>query len=63
MHLNTNTLPPISDVFWLWIKTDQGELRKVKRTKIIESRDRWEWPCITIDGEEKVFNVTAWAYT
>lgn len=62
MHLNSNNLPPISDNFWLWIKTNEGELLKVKRTAIIENKCKWEWPVIDMRGQEFTANVIGWAY-
>lgn len=62
-HFNSNGLPPISTNIWLWIKTIDGELRKVRRTEIIHDKYSWEWPCATIEGHHQVFKVKAWAYT
>ena len=62
-HFNRNGLPPVSDAVWFWIKTSEGELHKVKRTSIIADKDHWLWPCITIDGESKIFKVVEWAYS
>jgi hypothetical protein len=62
MHLNNNNLPPISNKFWLWIKTNDGELLKVKRTSIIHDKLKWEWPVEDMRGNKFTAHVVGWAY-
>jgi len=61
-QFNTSVLPPISDKFWLWIETDNGEILRVKRTAIIQDKCRWEWPVIEMRGNEFIASVVGWAY-
>ena len=61
-HFNTSNLPPISKRFWLWVKTSQDEILRVKRTEIIKDKTNWDWPVEDMRGNYFTVTVTGWAY-
>lgn len=61
-HWNSSNLPPISDTLWLWIKTEQGEVLKIKRTAIIHDKTNWQWPVVDLRGNEFTASVVGWMY-
>ena len=60
-HFNTASLPPMSDVFYLWLKLSSGEVVKAKRTAILENKND-PWPVRDIRGNEYLADVVGWAY-